>query len=128
MEEKREDKKEEKKIENDKKEEEKSKKEKPQKEKEDKKEKKILNPRKNEAKKLVSYNFKKKNNNKIINEIKEILITANKKQIIKKIHGTKKDDKENSSSKNKNTLEFSSNIMSSSKNDWKLGPSGSKKK
>ena len=43
-----------------KKEEEKSKKEKPQKEQEDKKEKKILNPRKNEAKKLVSYNFKKK--------------------------------------------------------------------
>ena len=71
---------------------------------------------------------KKKNNNKIINESTELLIIANKKQIIKKIHGTKKDDKENSSSKNKNTLEFSSNIMSSSKNDWKLGPSGSKKK
>ena len=47
---------------------------------------------------------------------------------MKKIHDNEKNNKMNTYSQNKNSLEFSSNIMTSSKNDWKLGPSGSKKK
>ena len=40
--------------------------------------------------------------------------------MMKKIHGNEKNNKKNAHSENKNSLEFSFNIMTSSKNDWKF--------